>query len=82
MTWSMVSRSDRAFSETKTEPVLVWEPPVNPTTASTAGSARTMSMNWVSLPRMSWKDVLWSAWMRPVRRPVSCWGKKPLGITT
>src|SRR6266850_6789599 len=28
---------------------------------------------------MAWKDVSWSAWMDPLRRPVSCCGKKPLG---
>ena len=28
---------------------------------------------------MAWKEVDWSAWMAPMMRPVSCWGKKPLG---
>ena len=24
--------------------------------------------------------MLWSAWMKPISRPLSCCGKKPLGI--
>jgi hypothetical protein len=71
----------------KTKPLLVWPPPcepppVKPTTESTAGSAFTRFMNWISFCDIDWKEMAWSAWIPPVRRPVSCCGKNPLGMTT
>ena len=40
----------------------------------------TMFTNSASFPCIAWKEVSWSAWIEPVSRPVSCWGKKPFGI--
>jgi hypothetical protein len=79
-------RSLLGLSEMKTKPPLVWPPPwepppVNPTTVSTAGSACTSFTNSRSFFSMAWKEIDWSAWMPPVRRPVSCCGKKPLGMS-
>ena len=80
-------RADRGFNKTYTEPVLVCEPPpplpapVYPATLCTAGSAWTMFINWTSLSFISWNEMLWSATIPPVIRPVSSCGKKPLGIT-
>ncbi len=83
MTWSTVSlRCDSGFSATNMKPELRCAPPVKPTTFSTAGSAPTMRMNSVSFSRIAWNEMLWSAWMPPMRRPVSCCGKKPFGIVT
>lgn len=62
-------------------PLLIWLPPVKPTTLSTAGSCWTMWMKSASLVRMAWNEIDWSAWTKPIRRPTSCCGKKPLGTT-
>ena len=56
-------------------------PPVNPTTLSTAGSELVISANCTSIFCIVWEDVSWSAWIDPLKRPVSCCGKKPLGTT-
>ena len=81
--WSAVSlRSDSGFRVTNICPVLRWEPPVKPVTLTTAGSDWTILMKLSSLVRISWNDVAWSARMKPIRRPVSCCGKKPLGTIT
>ena len=34
----------------------------------------------VSFCCISWNEMLWSAWMPPIIRPVSCCGKKPFGM--
>jgi hypothetical protein len=52
-------------------------PPVKPTTLSTAVSFCTIAMNCVIFCCMSWNEMLWSAWMPPTSRPVSCCGKNP-----
>ncbi len=62
------------------EPLLVREPPVKPVTFSTSGSSRTIFMKSSSLPRIAWNEMLWSAWIKPIRRPVSCSGKKVFGM--
>ena len=36
-------------------------------------------MNCAIFCRISWNEMLWSAWMPPLIRPVSCCGKKPFG---
>ena len=48
------------------------------TTLATAGSVRTSSTYSRILSRMAGNEMSWSAWMLPISRPVSCWGKKPL----
>ena len=63
-------------------PVLVPPPPVNATTASTAGSCMTAFTNRVVFSRMAWNEMFCRAWIMPVSRPVSCSGKKPLGTIT
>ena len=60
-------------------PELRAPPPVKPTTVSTAGSLPTIATKASSLPCIDWNELLWSARSPPVTRPVSCWGKKPLG---
>ena len=37
----------------------------------------TMSTNRETRCCIAWNDVSWSAWIDPVRRPVSCCGKEP-----
>jgi hypothetical protein len=37
-------------------------------------------LDWRSLSEIRWNEVLWSAWMNPNMRPVSCSGKNPLGM--
>ena len=63
-------------------PELRCAPPVKPTTFSTAGSLPTIFMKSASFWRIAWNEMLWSAWMPPTSRPVSCCGKKPLGMIT
>ena len=78
-------RSLSGFNVTNIEPEFREPnppPPVNPMTVSTAGSARTMSMKVASFCCIAWKEMLWSARMKPISRPVSCCGKKPLGTIT
>ena len=74
-------RWDNGFNVTKTKPELVWPPPVKPTMFSIAGSRRMMLTNCVSFFCIDWNEMLWSAWMPPIIRPVSCCGKKPFGMT-
>ncbi len=76
---AVILRSVRGLSDMNTKPELVCPPPVKPTTLSTAGSLRTIAMNCVSFCCIDWNEMLWSAWMPPMTRPVSCCGKKPLG---
>lgn len=57
------------------------DPPVKATTVATAGSLFTIYVMRVSLSCMSVKEMLWSARRPPIRPPVSCCGKKPLGAT-
>ena len=56
-------------------------PPVTAVTVSTAESARTVRTIWSIFSCIAWKEVVWSARMKPISRPVSCCGKKPFGIT-
>ena len=76
------SRSPSGFSAMNTKPELVWPPPVKPTTLATAGSLPTIVMNSVSLSFISWNEMLWSAWMPPIMRPVSWVGNSPFGTST
>jgi hypothetical protein len=64
------------------KPEFRWPPPVKPTTFSTAGSLRTISMKSASFCRIAWNEMPWSAWIEPIMRPTSCCGKKPFGILT
>ncbi len=57
-------------------------PPVNATTLSMAGSFISVFTNCVSFPSIAWNEMLWSATIEPVSRPVSCCGKNPFGIRT
>jgi hypothetical protein len=59
-------------------PELAW-PPRKPVALSTAGSRMTVSVNAASFFCIAWNETSWSAWIEPLRRPVSCCGKKPLG---
>ena len=54
--------------------------PTKAVTFSTSGSACTMATYWRMRRSMPVKEMSCSAWMAPVMRPVSCWGKKPLGM--
>ena len=82
-TWSALSlRWFTGLSTMNMKAELRWPPPVKPTTLSTAGSARTTARKRSSRARMAWNEVAWSACIEPMMRPVSCCGKKPLGITT
>ncbi len=54
-------------------------PPLNATSDSTAGSSPIVCANCESSRFICCDDVSWSAWIVPLRRPVSCCGKKPLG---
>ena len=79
MIWSAVSlRSLLGFSEAKRRPVL--PPPTKAVTFSMAGSVWTMATYCVISFSMPAKEMSWAAWMEPLMRPVSCWGKKPLGM--
>jgi len=80
-------RSSSGLSCTNIRPALAAplelpDPPVNAITLSTASSALTIDANCVSSLLIDWNDVSWSAWIAPVKRPVSCCGKKPLGTIT
>ena len=44
------------------------------------GRCCTMSAIWVSFSCIAWNEMLWSACMPPINRPVSCCGKKPFGM--
>ena len=77
-------RSLSGFSETNMLAVLPppRPPPVKETTFSTAGSFRTICMKRLSFSIRAGNDVSCAAWTLPERRPVSCCGKKPFGMTT
>ena len=64
------------------KPELVEKPPVKPATLAMSGSSRTICMNCRNFRRIAWNEMLWSARMPAMMRPVSCCGKKPLGIVT
>lgn len=70
-----------SFSATNMKPEFVCAPPVKPATFATFGFARMMRIISVNLSFIAWNDVVWSAWMPPIMRPVSCCGKKPFGTT-
>ena len=76
---SPFARSLAGFRFMNMKPPPAREPPVKPTTVSTAGSFLMMLTSWCSLPCMAWKEMLWSARMPPLIWPVSCCGKKPFG---
>jgi hypothetical protein len=75
-------RCEAGFRLMNMKPPPGREPPVKPTTVSTAGSARMMLTRSRSLSCMAWNEMLWSARMPPEIWPVSCCGKKPLGTLT
>ncbi len=78
MTWSAVSlRWSAGLREQNMRPVL--PPPTKPVTFSRAGSDWTAATYWFSRRSMPWNETSWAATMDPTMRPVSCWGKKPLG---
>ena len=54
-------------------------PPVNAMTLSTAGSLSMVVTSSVSRSFIAWNEVSWSACTAPIKRPVSCCGKNPLG---
>ena len=41
-----------------------------------------MSDSCCSFFSIAWKEMLWSACIPPIIRPVSCCGKKPFGMIT
>ena len=85
ITWSAVTfRSLLAASGSRTSrPGVAGRRRRRPSTFSTAGSSCTMSDELRhAASRMAWNEMSWSAWMRPFIRPVSCCGKKPLGMMT
>ena len=75
----------RGLRDMNTRPVLVVVPPPPPVkaiTVATAGSSFAIAASlWIFL-LIDWKEMSWSAMMLPTRRPVSCCGKKSLGMTT
>ncbi len=82
---SMLSRSFRGFNEMNICPLLRCPKPplpVKAVTVSTAGSCITMATKSCSFFFMAWKEICWSARMKPMMRPVSCCGKKPFGMMT
>ena len=61
-------------------PVLVTPlPPAKPITSPTAGSSFTMRTYCSIFCFIAGKEMSCEAWIMPMMRPVSCWGKKPLG---
>ena len=70
----------RGFSAMNICAELRCPPPVNAVTLSTAGSASTMPARRFSFSFIAWKEIDWSARTEPMRRPVSCCGKKPFGM--
>ena len=61
---------------------LSWPTPTTETTPSTAGSLRTASVTVACSRLSSAKLTCGSASSTAVTRPVSCEGRKPLGMTT
>ena len=55
-------------------------PPPKATTVSTAGSAWMMATACCSLAVSAVEEMLWSARMPALSWPLSCCGKKPLGM--
>ncbi len=82
MTWSALSfRSLSGLSWENRRAVLPpLPPPVKEITESTAGSCETMSVKVRIFFDMAAKERSWSPIMLPLMRPVSCWGKNPLGV--
>ena len=76
-----LARSFSGLSETNIVPELREPPPVTAVTVSTAGSARTISTSRLIFCCIAWNELDWSARIQPIRRPVSCCGKKPFGIS-
>ncbi len=77
------SRWPRGFSDRKAKPPPPPPRPpfTKPTTVCTEGSFLMMAMNRVRRAREIWNELDWSACMPPKARPLSSWGKKPLGTT-
>ncbi len=81
MVWSTLSwRSAMSFSWMNTCAWLVPRPPVKPATVETSGSASTTFDTSTSFCCMFWNEMLCSPSMVPISRPLSCDGKKVLGI--
>ena len=74
-------RSFSGFSTTNIVPELREPPPVTAVSVSTAGSERTISTRRVIFCCIAWNELDWSPRIQPIRRPVSCCGKKPFGIS-
>ncbi len=77
------SRSPRGLSAMVMKPELraPKAPPVTAVTDSTAGSSRTRRTICAIFSSIAWNEEVWSPRMKPTRRPVSCCGKKPFGIS-
>jgi hypothetical protein len=83
MTWSAVRRrSSTGLSWMNIRAVLRAPPPPNARTLSTAGSFWMIATYCFSLSASGPKETSWAACSEPMSRPVSCWGKKPLGTIT
>ncbi len=80
--WAEALRSASGLSETNMLAVLPppRPPPVKETTFSTAGSFSTIRMRMLSFVSSAGNEVSWAASTLPFSRPVSCCGKKPLGM--
>jgi hypothetical protein len=83
---ALASRSSWGFSLMSMRPllrvVLVPSTPMKEDRFSTAGSSSTASARARWRPTMALKEVSWGASEMAWMRPVSCTGKKPLGIAT
>ena len=73
-------RSLGGLSAADRKPPPAPPPPEKPTTVATAGSRRTMSTACCNLSASALDEMLWSARKPPCSWPLSCSGKKPLGM--
>ena len=84
--WAEASRSPNGFSWMNMRAVFSAElPPVEPTkptTPDTPGSFWMIAASRVCRSAMAVKEMSWRASAWPKMKPVSCSGKKPLGMMT
>ena len=73
-------RSATGLRLTNMKPPPARLPPEKPTTVSTAGSLRMMSTASRNLSPSACDEMLWSARRPAFSWPLSCCGKKPLGM--